>query len=292
MSQDEELIERARRCPNHADTYIKTNDGSTGPIYCSACVPDRLEALAQPVVGVVTCPICSDAGEGHCPICAGCGHLTTEEATAWMRAALAASPSPEISDPTKRMEKILDAPFVRRDASPTSLQNPQTSAPVVGDEGRREQNALALINEARRFSGRALISKLDELEPHQYRDQLRYADAIISPASISPVGDGAERCHRCGGNNPPWSAPSPLWNAIMRGGSIDGDALYGDMVCARCFMAIAEEKGIAKGWRVMAIDVRVDLETTTPAGRVWDAEQWLWVEPVEQIAENANCSDG
>jgi hypothetical protein len=87
----------------------------------------------------------------------------------------------------------------------------------------------------------------------------------------------AERCHRCGADNPPWSAPSPLWNAVMRGGSINGDALFADMVCATCFTVLAEEAGIAARWRVSAEVVNVPLEETTPSGRIWDAERWLWM---------------
>lgn len=45
----------------------------------------------------------------------------------------------------------------------------------------RERIALALINEEIRFfnTGRKSVTCLSELEEHQYRDQLRYADAII-----------------------------------------------------------------------------------------------------------------
>lgn len=86
----------------------------------------------------------------------------------------------------------------------------------------------------------------------------------------------AEDCKRCGRGNTLWFAPSPLWNAVMRGGSIDGEPLYNDLVCATCFMEIAEEKGIADGFKVFAKRVHVELETTTPTGRVWDEERQLW----------------
>lgn len=88
----------------------------------------------------------------------------------------------------------------------------------------------------------------------------------------------AERCQRCGGENPSWSAPSPLWNAVMRGGSINDGPEFGDMVCAACFMVRAEERGVANTWRLVAVNVNVELETVTPSGRVWDAEKWLWIE--------------
>jgi len=63
----------------------------------------------------------------------------------------------------------------------------------------------------------------------------------------------------------------------MRGGSIDGELIYGDLVCIRCFIEIAGDK--ASNWLLTARDVRVELETTTPSGRVWDNQAWLWVEP-------------
>lgn len=85
-----------------------------------------------------------------------------------------------------------------------------------------------------------------------------------------------EKCNRCGGPNPPWHAPSPLWNAVMRGGSINGEPIYGDMVCATCFMVIAEEQGVATIWRVQALRVNVPLETVTPSGRVWNPDTFLW----------------
>lgn len=88
--------------------------------------------------------------------------------------------------------------------------------------------------------------------------------------------DSHEHCHRCGRDCPVWVAPSPLWNAVIRGGSIDGEPEFGDMVCAACFMDLAEEKGIANQFRVTADKVNVPLETTTPSGRVWDDETWLW----------------
>lgn len=90
-----------------------------------------------------------------------------------------------------------------------------------------------------------------------------------------------EDCKRCGRANSIWFAASPLWNAVMRGGSIDGQPKYGDMVCATCFMQLAEERGIATRFRVTAEVVNVELETTTPSGRVWDEDSFLWSDPGE-----------
>lgn len=105
------------------------------------------------------------------------------------------------------------------------------------------------------------------------------------------TGGDPEHCHRCGAHNPCWHAPSPLWNAIMRGGSIDGDPIFGDMVCATCFTALAEERGLASIWRLTADVVNVPLETVTPSGRVWDDRQGLWIDqsppPTTQAIEAA-----
>jgi hypothetical protein len=62
----------------------------------------------------------------------------------------------------------------------------------------------------------------------------------------------------------------------MRRGSINGAEDYDGIVCATCFMLIAEEKGMASLFRVTAERVNVELETVTPSGRVWDEESFRW----------------
>jgi hypothetical protein len=103
-------------------------------------------------------------------------------------------------------------------------------------------------------------------------------DCQPTPELLGEEG-GFEHCKRCGRGNTLWFAPSPLWNAVMRGGSIEGDPIYGDLVCATCFMTLAEERGIADGFKVYATRVHVELETVTPSGRVWDEERGLWTDP-------------
>lgn len=90
-------------------------------------------------------------------------------------------------------------------------------------------------------------------------------------------------CGRCGGPNVTWSAPSPLWNAVMRGGSINGAEEFDGIVCPVCFAQLAEERGIAKLWRFSAEVVLAELETVTPSGRTWDEAAWRWREPTEEI---------
>jgi hypothetical protein len=63
----------------------------------------------------------------------------------------------------------------------------------------------------------------------------------------------------------------------MRGGSIDGPWEFGELICPTCFVVLAEERGIASGWRIEAEHVAVELETVTPSGRTWDAGRRLWI---------------
>jgi hypothetical protein len=94
------------------------------------------------------------------------------------------------------------------------------------------------------------------------------------------VGEHPEdRCNRCGGQNIAWSAPSPLWNQVMRGGDINGTEIHDGIICPTCFAVLAQEAGIADLWRFDAGRVHVPLQTVTPSGRIWDAEAWLWREP-------------
>lgn len=92
-----------------------------------------------------------------------------------------------------------------------------------------------------------------------------------------------DHCHRCGGPNVTWAAPSPLWNEVMRGGDINADDEFDGIICPTCFALLAKEKGIASRFRFYAVDVNRDLKTTTPSGRVWDEKKWLWVDPKEKL---------
>ena len=85
-------------------------------------------------------------------------------------------------------------------------------------------------------------------------------------------------CHLCLGPNIPWSAPSPLWNKVMRGGSIDGTDEHDGIVCPTCFAMLAQERAGASLWRFTAERVDAELETVTPSGRVWDADAFMWAE--------------
>lgn len=116
-------------------------------------------------------------------------------------------------------------------------------------------------------------------------DAYRAALELIAKAmraGNSPVEDEhPERfCNRCGGPNVhAWSAPSPLWNQVMRAGDINAPEIFGGIVCTVCFAALAEEQGIAELWRFYAERVHVELATVTPSGRVWNPQTWLWEEP-------------
>ncbi|WP_155738154.1 hypothetical protein [Sphingobium yanoikuyae] len=104
------------------------------------------------------------------------------------------------------------------------------------------------------------------------------------PAPAQPVAGAAkaERCRCCGHENMSWYAPSPLWNAVMRGGDINGDPIYEDIVCAACFISIASKSGIASDFRVFAKNIHSAVKTRTPEGRIWDDKEWLWVDPTAQ----------
>ncbi len=128
--------------------------------------------------------------------------------------------------------------------------------------------------------GKGPAAKVEAIESAiQILDE--HLDCQPTPELLGEEG-GFEHCKRCGRGNTLWFAPSPLWNAVMRGGSIEGDPIYGDLVCATCFMTLAEERGIADGFKVYATRVHVELETVTPSGRVWDEERELWVDPGKQ----------
>lgn len=92
----------------------------------------------------------------------------------------------------------------------------------------------------------------------------------------SSAGPG-EDCRRCGGPNVIWFAPSPLWNKVMRGNDICGDPLFNDLVCMPCFVALAAEAGVVGVWRLTADPEPEGLIYTTPSGRVWDPDRFLWV---------------
>jgi len=120
-----------------------------------------------------------------------------------------------------------------------------------------------------------------------FRCQLRGCDGKHGEVGTTPAHDDKDDpesyCHRCKGPNVSWSAPSPLWNEVMRGGDINGPWQYGEIICPTCFAVIAEELGIANYWQFNAPCTTRELKTVTPSGRVWDADCWLWVEPPAQL---------
>lgn len=90
-----------------------------------------------------------------------------------------------------------------------------------------------------------------------------------------------EWCRRCERENVSWAAPSPLWNLVMRGGSINGDWQHSELICIGCFVDLARLAGVAGHWRVTVSPEPEGMETVTPSGRVWDPETWLWKEPAD-----------
>jgi hypothetical protein len=102
---------------------------------------------------------------------------------------------------------------------------------------------------------------------------------LLAESYIEVTDANGEYCRRCGSANIVWTAPSPLWNAVMRGGSINGEDNPDGIVCPVCFAQLAEYRKVASLWRFYAERVHVPLETVTPSGRVWDPETWMWREP-------------
>jgi hypothetical protein len=112
-------------------------------------------------------------------------------------------------------------------------------------------------------------------EPDAPTEVSLFADGLVHPEDF---------CHRCHGPNISWHAPSPLWNKVMRGGSIDGPEKFSGIVCPLCFAVLAQEQGVARGWRLTARQVLVELETATPSGRVWNEARDMWEDPAERVA--------
>lgn len=87
-------------------------------------------------------------------------------------------------------------------------------------------------------------------------------------------------CHRCGGPNVIWSAPSPLWNFVMRDDDIDGEWKWNEIICPMCFVGLAEQKGVKGNWNFAPNTMTEGLIEVTPTGRVWNSKTWMWEEPV------------
>lgn len=105
----------------------------------------------------------------------------------------------------------------------------------------------------------------------------------MTPAALRGNLGEDERCGRCGGANVIWSAPSPLWNLVMRGNDINGESQYGDLVCMGCFVVLAEAAGVTGRWRLYVEPEPEGLVKTTPSGRIWDPGSWLWRTPEEML---------
>lgn len=105
----------------------------------------------------------------------------------------------------------------------------------------------------------------------------RLAHPAEAHAVATPDAQTETPCGRCGGPcGDHWSAPSPLWNYVMRGDDINNE-YQSELVCPPCFIAAAEERfGRSLHWRLDAVGVDDLLTYVTPSGRVWNSETWLW----------------
>lgn len=97
-------------------------------------------------------------------------------------------------------------------------------------------------------------------------------------------------CEKCNREYRVWAAASPLWNATIRGGTINGPEEY-DYLCANCFMELAEDRGIASLFQIRA-EKTTTLETTTPSGRTWDENAFVWKDPNMKYRIHYTLVDG
>lgn len=116
---------------------------------------------------------------------------------------------------------------------------------------------------------------LQEAAERNYYSHIYFYREVVDEPATEMIG---ENCHRCGGANVNWSAASPLWNYVMRGNDINGECLFDDLVCMRCFIILAAEAGLPTvGWRLTLVPEPPGLVYATPSGRVWNSEKFLWV---------------
>lgn len=154
------------------------------------------------------------------------------------------------------------------------------------DEARAERDRLRPVVEAAE-AWRTLLDRLGNVPAYDRPEEIGLIAAVVAyraSTSGQPADDRPPEsyCHCCGGPNISWSAPSPLWNAVMRGGSINGPTEFDEIICPLCFAALAIERGVAGAhWRFFANDVQAELELVTPTGRVWSSTTWLWETPGE-----------
>lgn len=81
-------------------------------------------------------------------------------------------------------------------------------------------------------------------------------------------------CERCDCEYRVWSAASPLWNAVIRSGCINGEEEYA-YLCLNCFTELAEDSGAGTLFYLDA-ERTCALQTVTPSGRVWNPEKRMF----------------
>lgn len=114
-------------------------------------------------------------------------------------------------------------------------------------------------------------------------DVLDVAASLGLDPDAAPAEPTERRCSRCGGENPDWVTPSPVWNAVMRQKYVDGGKeLFNGFVCPNCFIHLATAFNVAGEWRLFPMETFKELYFKLPDGRVWDSQSWLW-RPAEDI---------
>lgn len=145
--------------------------------------------------------------------------------------------------------------------------------------GEDDEDGLMWVVEATSHAAASDLA-LDELAGRGLRAasvHVMQADdtfAVYGTARPTAPEEFEAACRRCGVPNITWTAPSPLWNHVMRA---KGRDLYDGIVCPGCFARLAEETGAVGGlWRLWAEDVLVPLGEVRSDGAVWNPVTWLW----------------
>jgi len=127
---------------------------------------------------------------------------------------------------------------------------------IASFQGGGEQELLSasemidreLVELALESHARALMypdSKIQHDRANECRNELLKRLTRYQPNQAAAKTHPEDFCHRCGGRNATWFAPSPLWNLAVRA---KGEP---EILCPVCFIQLAEEAGInGMAWKV------------------------------------------
>lgn len=101
------------------------------------------------------------------------------------------------------------------------------------------------------FTDAALTDAYTEVFGSIYEWRKREAVALASLTAPAPGVQTEALCDDCGGVNPVWFAPNPLWNLVMGGPDCIADP--GGFICPRCFIVRAQALNdfAGVGWKLV-----------------------------------------